>query len=302
MLRTHTCGQLSKKDKGKEVTLCGWVDTTRLQKNFSFIDLRDIYGVTQLFLDKKFNQDVINLKKESVIKIKGEVQVKPQPNPKLKTGDIEVKVSSLEILNEAVSPLPLNLDKEIESLDETRLKYRYLDLRRPQLQKNLIVRHKIFKAIRDYLDSQDFIEVETPLLAKSTPEGARDYLVPSRIHPKKFFALPQSPQIFKQLLMIAGYDKYFQLAKCLRDEDLRADRQPEFTQIDLEMSFAEQEDVQNIIEGLLKQILNISIKTPFPRIAYQEAMSKYGSDKPDLRFSLELVDVSDIAVHSDFAV
>ena len=182
MLRTHTCGQLSKKDKGKEVTLCGWVDTTRLQKNFSFIDLRDIYGVTQLFLDKKFNQDVINLKKESVIKIKGEVQVKPQPNPKLKTGDIEVKVSSLEILNEAVSPLPLNLDKEIESLDETRLKYRYLDLRRPQLQKNLIVRHKIFKAIRDYLDSQDFIEVETPLLAKSTPEGARDYLVPSRIH------------------------------------------------------------------------------------------------------------------------
>ena len=202
MLRTHTCGQLSKKDKGKEVTLCGWVDTTRLQKNFSFIDLRDIYGVTQLFLDKKFNQDVINLKKESVIKIKGEVQVKPQPNPKLKTGDIEVKVSSLEILNEAVSPLPLNLDKEIESLDETRLKYRYLDLRRPQLQKNLIVRHKIFKAIRDYLDSQDFIEVETPLLAKSTPEGARDYLVPSRIHSKKFFALPQSPQIFKQLLMI----------------------------------------------------------------------------------------------------
>src|SRR3989344_1889882 len=226
MLRTHTCGQLSKKDKGKEVTLCGWVDTTRLQK--------------------KFSQDVINLKKESVIKIKGEVQVKPQPNPKLKTGDIEVKVSSLEILNEAVSPLPLNLDKEIESLDETRLKYRYLDLRRPQLQKNLIVRHKIFKAIRDYLDSQDFIEVETPLLAKSTPEGARDYLVPSRIHSKKFFALPQSPQIFKQLLMIAGYDKYFQLAKCLRDEDLRADRQPEFTQLDLEMSFVEQEDVFNI--------------------------------------------------------
>ena len=287
MLRTHTCGQLSKKDKGKEVALCGWVDTIRLQKNFSFIDLRDRYGITQLFLDKKFNQEVINLKKESVIKIRGDVQVKPQPNPKLKTGEIEVKVSSLEVLNEAVSPLPLNLDKEIESLDETRLKYRYLDLRRPQLQNNLLVRHKIFKAIRDYLDSQDFIEVETPLLAKSTPEGARDYLVPSRIHPKKFFALPQSPQIFKQLLMIAGYDKYFQLAKCLRDEDLRADRQPEFTQLDLEMSFVEQEDIFNITEQTLKhvfkKVLDKDIKTPFPRITYKEAIKKYKTDKPDLR-------------------
>ncbi|MBS3145575.1 aspartate--tRNA ligase [Candidatus Woesearchaeota archaeon] len=286
MLRTHNCGELTKKDKGKEVILSGWLHSSRVQKKFSFIDLRDRYGVTQLFLDEKFNDQISKLGKESVIQAKGIVQVKPAPNPKLKTGEIEVKVSSIEVLNES-DELPLDLSGEIESTEETRLKYRYLDLRTEKMKNNIITRYKITKSIRDSLHKQDFLEIETPMLAKSTPEGARDYLVPSRVNPKKFFALPQSPQIFKQLLMVSGFDRYFQIVRCFRDEDLRADRQPEFTQLDMEMSFVGEEDVYFAIEQLMKDIwkdvLNINIKIPFQRMTYEEAIKKHKTDKPDLR-------------------
>jgi aspartyl-tRNA synthetase len=311
MRRTHTCGEITKKEDGKEVTLQGWVRTRRDHGGVIFIDLRDRYGLTQVVfdpeIDKTAHKKAEGLRREYVIQITGKVRPRPEglANPKLKTGDIEIAVNEIEILNEAETP-PFEIDERKEISEDLRLKYRYLDLRKQDMQHNLLMRHTVCKATRDYLDSNSFIEIETPILAKSTPEGARDYLVPSRVHPGKFFALPQSPQLFKQLLMIAGYDRYFQIAKCFRDEDLRADRQPEFTQIDIEMSFIEEEDIYEIIEGMVAAIWDIAIgvklKTPFPRMSFQEAMERYGSDKPDTRFELELIGVEDIVNDSDFSV
>jgi aspartyl-tRNA synthetase len=284
MLRTHTCGELRKSHAGKKVTLCGWIDALRVQGKLSFILLRDRYGITQVFVSPKLTQEFSTLPKESVIKITGQVKERPanQIRKELSTGEIELSAESIEILNKA-HPMPLDTSKTTE---ETRLKYRYLDLRTERMQKNMILRHKVINSIHDYMNKQDFIEIETPILAKSTPEGARDYLVPSRRFPGKFFALPQSPQTFKQLTMVAGYDKYYQIARCLRDEDLRADRQPEFTQLDVEMSFIEEEDVYTLSEELMKnvfkEVLNLELKTPFPRMTYDEAMKKYESDKPNL--------------------
>jgi aspartyl-tRNA synthetase len=286
MLRTHTCGELREKDVGKKVRLAGWVDSIRLHGKIGFVNLRDRYGLTQIFFDKSFSDKIKELTRESIILVKGKVKKRPEPNKKIKTGDIEVGAYKLEILNLA-EELPIELEEGIESNEETRLKYRYLDLRKKRMQDNLILRHKIIKAMRDFLDKEGFIEIETPILAKSTPEGARDYLVPSRKFKGEFYALPQSPQLFKQLLMIAGFDKYFQIARCMRDEDLRADRQPEFTQLDIEMSFAEEEDIFDLLERLFKyvwkKVLNIDLKIPFDRITYDESMKKYNTDKPDLR-------------------
>ena len=283
MLRTHNCNELREKDIGKRAVLCGWIDSLRIQGKIGFLNLRDRYGLTQVFLNPNLTKEFSNLRKESILKIEGKVQKRPQENKELATGKIEVSADKIEVISEA-EPLPMELD--IKSTEETRLKYRFLDLRKKNMQDNLIIRHKIIKAMCDFLDKGDFIEIETPILAKSTPEGARDYLVPSRIYPGKFFALPQSPQMFKQLLMIAGYDKYFQIARCLRDEDLRADRQPEFTQLDIEMSFIDEEDVFSLIERLIhyvfKSVLNKDLKIPFQKIGYKEAMEKYKSDKPNL--------------------
>ncbi len=286
MLRTNTCEELSKKDVGKKVVLCGWVDSVRTHGKIGFINIRDRYGITQLFFCKEFIKQLESLRRESVIKVEGKVNERPKPNKELKTGEVEVEVSKLEVLNEA-EPLPLELNEEVESTEETRLKFRYLDLRKQRMQNNLVMRHKIFKAMRDFFDKENFLEIETPVLAKSTPEGARDYLVPSRIYLGKFFALPQSPQLFKQLLMVSGYDKYVQIVKCYRDEDLRADRQTEFTQLDIEMSFIDEEDIFSLIEKMLKYVwktvLNKDLDVPFQRMPYDEAMKKYKSDKPDLR-------------------
>lgn len=287
MLRTHTCGELNKKYQGKKVTLCGWADKIRMHGKIGFINIRDRYGITQIFLKDELKKKLENLSRESVIKVTGEVKVRPEPNKELSTGEIEVAATEVEVLSEA-DTLPLEIEeKEIESSDETRLKYRFLDLRKPRLQKNLMLRAKVYQALREYLDNQEFIELETPILAKSTPEGARDFLVPSRVYPGKFFALPQSPQLFKQLFMVSGYDRYYQIARCFRDEDLRADRQPEFTQLDIEMSFIEEEDIYSMIEGLMKhvwkKVLRKDLKTPFPRMSYEEAMKKHNSDKPDIR-------------------
>ena len=283
MRRTHTCGELSKKDIGKKVTLCGWASSIRSHGKITFIDLRDRYGVTQIVL-----KESIEIKPEYVLKIEGLVKSRPPTtiNNNILTGEIEIESSSIEIINPS-KPLPIEIDDKKSFSDEIRLKYRYLDLRRNNMQNNIITRHKVTQATREYLNNQNFLEIETPLLMKSTPEGARDYLVPSRVNPGKFYSLPQSPQLYKQILMISGFDRYYQIARCLRDEDLRQDRQPEFTQIDIEMSFLDEEDIYNLIEGMLKHIfkkvLNIDIKTPFPRIKYLEAMEKYNSDKPDLR-------------------
>lgn len=311
MKRTHTCGELDDKDVNKKVTLSGWCSTRRDHGGVIFIDLRDRYGLTQVVFDPSFNQEphktAEGLGREDVICVSGIVKhrKKGMENPKLKTGDIEVFIEKIDILSEAETP-PLEVDDRIVTNEDTRLKYRYLDLRRSSMQQNFITRHKIVKAVRDYFDSIGFLEIETPILAKSTPEGARDYLVPSRIHAGKFYALPQSPQIFKQLLMVSGFDRYFQIAKCFRDEDLRADRQPEFTQIDAEMSFIDEEDIMEVIEGMLKHIwrviLNRDVKTPFPRLSYDEAISKYGLDKPDARFELHLLDITDIVKNSNFEV
>ena len=285
MLRTHNCGELSKKEIGKKVTLSGWVDIVRTHGKIGFVNLRDKYGITQLFFDKNFTEDLENLKRESIIKVIGEVKEKPKANEKLKTGAIEVAVEKFEIFN-SVPKYPLGLD-DIESTEKTRMKYRYLDLKNSKMQSNLLVRHKMVKAFRDFLDKENFLEVETPLFGRSTPEGARDYLIPSRVHNGSFYALPQSPQLFKQLLMIGGIDKYFQIAKCMRDEDLRADRQPEFTQLDLEMSFVEEKDIYSLFEKMIKFVwkktLNVDIQIPFQRISYEESMKKYKTDKPDLR-------------------
>ncbi len=309
--RTNTCGELTKKDIKKEVVLNGWVHSSRDHGGIIFIDLRDRYGLTQIVFDPKHDKDTHKvaeqLRREDVIVIKGKVRYrgKDLENPNLKTGEIEVLVDELEVLSKADVP-PLEIDDRVEANEDMRLKYRYLDLRRPKMQKHLLVRHNAAQAAREYLNKNNFLEIETPILVRATPEGARDYIVPSRINPGKFYALPQSPQLYKQLLMVSGFDRYYQIARCLRDEDLRADRQPEHTQIDLEMSFVNAEDVMELVEGLykymMKKVLNIGIKYSFPKISHKEAMEKYGSDKPDLRFGLEFVDVTEIAKKSDFQV
>jgi aspartyl-tRNA synthetase len=292
MLYTHEIGQVDEKLIGKRVKLCGWVDTIRDHGKIVFIDLRDRFGKVQCVIDQKKAdfEKAKELTVESCIGIEGMVKARPKgtENPALKSGKVEVEVDRLEIFN-ICRPLPFDLHASNVD-EEVRARYRFLDLRREELQKNLILRHKIVKAFRDFFDKEGFIEIETPMLAKSTPEGARDYIVPSRLHPGKFYALPQSPQLFKQLLMVAGFQKYFQIARCLRDEDLRADRQPEFTQVDVEMSFVTEDDIFDVVERAMqyvfKQVFNYDLKIPFPRLPYAEAMKKYGSDKPDLRKEL----------------
>ncbi|MGV3508035.1 MAG: aspartate--tRNA ligase [Sphingobacteriaceae bacterium] len=308
MHRTHTCGELTINDLGKEVTLAGWVQKSRDLGGMTFIDVRDRYGVTQLLLnvdeDAVLSEQARGLSREYVIKVTGKVVERSSKNPKMPTGDIEIKVSSIEILSEAKLP-PFLIEDETDGGEDLRMKYRYLDLRRAPVRNNLILRHKMAQEIRKYLDEQSFLEVETPVLIKSTPEGARDFVVPSRMNPGEFYALPQSPQTFKQLLMVSGFDRYFQIVKCFRDEDLRADRQPEFTQIDCEMAFIEQEDILNLFEGLInhlfKKVKGIDIGT-VPRMDYADAMRLYGSDKPDTRFGMQFVELNDIAKGAGFPV
>lgn len=309
--RTYTCGELREKNIGEKVILNGWVSTRRDLGGVIFIDLRDRYGITQIVFEPNHNQESHNtakeLRGEYVISVEGIVEKRSEEtiNPSLATGTVDLMVEKLQILNKAQTP-PFLIQDKIDTNEETRLKYRFLDLRRPELQKNLLLRHKMYQTVRDYFDENNFVEIETPVLMKSTPEGARDYLVPSRLHKGKFYALPQSPQTYKQLLMVSGFDKYYQIVKCFRDEDLRADRQPEFTQIDVEMSFVKQEDVFNVVEGLMKKtfknIWNKELETPLPRLAYADAMEKYGSDKPDLRFDLEMVILNDVFAKSEFRV
>ncbi|MDD5504174.1 MAG: aspartate--tRNA ligase [Candidatus Omnitrophica bacterium] len=311
MLRTCTCAELSEKDIDREVTLAGWVSARRDHGNLIFIDVRDRYGITQLVfnpeLDKALHLKAEQLRDEFVIQAKGFVCPRPEGtiNAKLPTGRIEVRVSSLEVLNESRTPV-FPIDDTTEFSEDIRYAHRYLDLRRPSMQKNLIVRSNVCRIMRDYLNGRGFIEVETPVLTKSTPEGARDYLVPSRVNNGKFYALPQSPQLFKQILMVAGLDKYYQIAKCFRDEDLRADRQPEFTQLDMEASFVEEKDIFSHIEALMKnifkEVLNIELETPFQVLNYKDAMALYGCDKPDTRFGMELTDLTDDFRHSSFKV
>ncbi|TAF75171.1 MAG: aspartate--tRNA ligase [Bacteroidetes bacterium] len=315
MLRTHTAGELRISDKGKTVTLCGWVQTIRDKGALIWIDIRDRYGITQLLIEEaKVDKNVLEtarkLGREFVIKAIGTVQERQSKNDKIGTGDVEIALSSLEILNASKLP-PFTIEDETDGGEDIRMKYRYLDLRRNPVRNSLILRHKLAQEIRKYMDSKDFLEVETPVLIKSTPEGARDFVVPSRMHPGEFYALPQSPQTFKQLLMVSGFDRYFQIVKCFRDEDLRADRQPEFTQIDCEMSFIEQEDILNMFEGLIvhlfKQTKSIDLGT-FPRMTYADAARLYGSDKPDTRFGMEFVPLkvkaenTDLTSGKDFAV
>ncbi|MBI2133243.1 aspartate--tRNA ligase [Candidatus Woesearchaeota archaeon] len=310
MLRTHTCGELNQKNIGKKAILCGWAQSRRDHGGIIFIDLRDRYGLTQAVFDPSHNREVHkkaeSLGREFVLKVEGKIRKRPEGmrNPDLKTGDIELLADHLEILNESETP-PIEIEDRVVASEETRLKYRYLDLRRPIMQSRLAFRHTVTESAREYLSKNGFIEIETPILIRSTPEGARDYVVPSRIHARKFYALPQSPQIYKQILMIAGMDRYFQIARCLRDEDLRADRQPEHTQIDLEMSFVEQEDVMNLVEGMYKHIFKKVLRVDleeFPRLTHDQSMDLYGTDKPDLRFGLMLTNVTDICKRSDFNV
>jgi len=312
MYRTHTCGELRAAHTGQTVTLAGWLHKRRDHGGLIFIDLRDRYGLTQVVADPSHAEAYAVAEKargEFVLQVEGTVRARPEglSNPNLPTGEIEVAAESIEVLS-AAKPLPLPVDDDGYKTDEPlRLKYRYLDLRRPRLQNNLILRHKVVKFIRDYLDAQGFVEVETPILIKSTPEGARDYVVPSRVQPGKFYALPQSPQQLKQLLMVAGYDRYFQIARCFRDEDLRGDRQPEFTQLDLEMSFVERDDVLAMVEGLFTAMAPAvaprkRVLSPFLRLRYLDAVARYGTDKPDLRFGMELVDLADVLKGSDFNV
>lgn len=304
MYRTHTCGQLRKDDVGKIVELAGWVSKRRNLGSIVFIDLRDRYGITQITFDEAHTEAIKDVRNEYVLWVKGEVSAKEVPNPKLETGEIEVLVKEVKVLNSSKTT-PMIIADETDALEDLRLKYRYLDLRRPVLQKNLILRDKVTTIFRRVLHDHDFIEVETPILSKSTPEGARDYLVPSRLYNGKFYALPQSPQIYKQLLMISGMDRYFQIARCFRDEDLRADRQPEFTQIDMEMSFASEEDLFAIVEDCMhevfKELKGIELEK-FPRIKYLDAMEKYGSDKPDLRFEMLQHNVTELFRNSEFSV
>jgi aspartyl-tRNA synthetase len=310
--RTHTCGELREANVGQTVVLNGWVNTYRDHGAFLFIDVRDRYGLTQVVFDPASDRRLIEaaqeLRSEFVVAVKGQVvrRLPGKENPDLATGAIEVKAQELHILNRSPTP-PFEVtefaDADLAN-EDLRLQYRYLDLRRPSLQRTLILRHRLNKVIRDYLDGQGFLEIETPLLGRSTPEGARDYLVPSRISPGSWYALPQSPQLYKQLLMVAGYDKYFQIAHCMRDEDLRADRQPEFTQLDLEMSFVNMDGIFKVIEGLIADVfqacLGLTIPTPFPRLQYRDVMQRYGSDKPDLRYGLEIVDITDLAARTEF--
>jgi aspartyl-tRNA synthetase len=309
--RTNSCGELRKNDIKKEVTLMGWTQSRRDHGGLIFIDLRDRSGITQIVFDPKesarAHQKAHHIKNEYVITIKGMVvpRLPGTENPQMATGEIEVKTKQVKILNIS-DALPFNIDDKLEINDNLRLKYRYLDLRRPKMQINMNLRHQTCMEIRNYLNNKGFLDIETPFLTKSTPEGARDYIVPSRVNPGKFYALPQSPQLFKQLLMIAGFEKYFQIVRCFRDEDLRADRAPEFTQLDMEMSFIDREEIFNLIEEmfvhLFQRILNIKIKTPFLKIDYQEAISKYGTDKPDLRFGMEIIELTDLFRKSSFKV
>lgn len=309
--RTHTCGELRTKNAGESVVLNGWVDRRRDLGGLIFIGLRDRYGITQIVFDSEHSESTHQLGKELrnefVVAIEGTVRKRPDDQlvKDMDTGEIDVFVESLVILNEAETP-PFPIKDNVDAFDELKLKYRYLDLRRPPLQKNLLIRHRMYQLVRNYFDKNSFLEIETPVLMKSTPEGARDYLVPSRLHKGKFYALPQSPQTYKQLLMVSGFDKYFQIVKCFRDEDQRADRQPEFTQIDVEMSFVDSEDVFEVVEGLMKvlfkQIWDKKLDTPIPHFTFDEVMEKYGSDKPDLRFGLELVTLSQIFKSSEFKV
>ena len=307
MLRTNNCGELREAHLGHEVTICGWVQRIRDKGGRAWIDLRDRYGMTQLMFEEGSTPEALMasvriLGREYVIRVKGRVIERLSKNPKLPTGDIEIQVHHLEILNEAAVP-PFLIEDETDGGDELRMKYRYLDLRRAPVRKNLELRHQVSRKTRAYLDDQEFIEVETPYLIKSTPEGARDFIVPSRMNPGQFYALPQSPQTFKQLLMVSGLDRYYQIVKCFRDEDLRADRQPEFTQIDCEMSFVEQEDILEMFEGLVtflfKEIKQIDL-TKFPRITYADALRYYGSDKPDLRFEMRFVELNEVIEVTDF--
>ncbi len=307
MYRTHTCGELRDMHIGQSVTLAGWVKTVRKFGSITFVDLRDRYGVTQLYFDESLTQsmDASPLGREFVIQVSGQVIERSNKNAKIATGDVEIAATTYEILNRSEVP-PFTIEDQTDGGDELRMKYRYLDLRRETVRKNLELRYRISRATRNFLDSRQFMEVETPMLIKSTPEGARDFVVPSRMHEGQFYALPQSPQLFKQLLMVAGYDKYYQIVKCFRDEDLRADRQPEFTQIDCEMSFVEQEDILNTFEAMTKHIFSdvkdLHFADDFPRMTYDEAMRDYGNDKPDLRFEMKLKDLGEIVKGSGFAV
>lgn len=309
MYRNRTCGELRLADAGNNVTLAGWVQRTRKMGGMTFVDIRDRYGITQVVFNNEINRELTeaanSLGREFVVQINGKVEERSSKNPNIPTGDIEVIAESFKVLNRSEIP-PFTIEDNTDGGDDLRMKYRYLDLRRPCVRKNLELRHKMAFEIRRYLDAQGFLEIETPILVKSTPEGARDFVVPSRMNPGEFYALPQSPQLFKQLLMVSGYDRYFQIAKCFRDEDLRADRQPEFTQIDCEMSFVEQEDVIDMFEGLVKHIFKyvkgIDFTDPFPRITWADAMQRYGSDKPDCRFGMEFVELTDLAKGKGFSV
>ena len=307
--RTHYCGTLTKNEIGKEVVVCGWVQRQRDLGALIFVDLRDRTGIIQLAFDDNTDREIFDkafaLRSEFVVMAKGNVRMRSSINTEIPTGEIEIEVNELKVLGESKTP-PFEIVENSNAKEDLRLKYRYLDLRRADLQKNILMRHKIAKVTRDYFDENGFIELETPTLIKSTPEGARDYLVPSRIHKGNFFALPQSPQMYKKLLMLSGFDRYMQLARCYRDEDLRADRQPEFTQIDLEMSFVERDDVFAIAEGyvsrLFREVLGVEIPTPLPRMRYDDAMNDYGSDKPDTRFDMKIKDISDIVENCGFGV
>ena len=311
MIRTHTCGELTASHAGQTVVLNGWVHARRDHGNVIFYDIRDRRGITQVVFNQEINakahEQAHQLRSEFVVAIRGTVSKRPagSENPKLPTGQIEVMVQSVEVLNPAQTP-PFLIEDEAEVTEALRLKYRYLDLRRPKMQRLLELRHRVVQQVHSFLDEQGFLEVETPMLTKSTPEGARDYLVPSRVNPGSFYALPQSPQLFKQILMVSGADRYYQIARCFRDEDLRNDRQPEFTQIDLEMSFVDREQVMALMEQMISRVFRsaagVELKTPFPRLSYADAMGRYGSDKPDLRFEMPLHDVSGFAATTDFKV
>ncbi len=309
--RTHTCGELREKNIDENVILNGWVDNRRDLGGVIFIDLRDRYGITQIVFEPSINENAYNagkdLRSEFVVSVEGKVRTRPEGtlNPSLPTGMVDVMIEKITILNKSETP-PFQIKDSNDVNEDLRLKYRYLDLRRSRMQNNILLRHKMYQLVRNYFDEQNFVEIETPILMKSTPEGARDFLVPSRMHKGQFYALPQSPQTYKQLLMVSGFDKYFQITKCFRDEDLRADRQPEFTQIDVEMSFVDVENIFEVVEGLMKklfkQIKNYDIPSTLPRLTFDEAMEKYGSDKPDLRFSLEMVNLNNVFPKSEFRV
>ncbi|MEW6033252.1 MAG: aspartate--tRNA ligase [Chloroflexota bacterium] len=311
MLKTKSCGELTRQSADAEVTLAGWVHRRRDHGGLIFLDLRDREGIVQVVVNPdtspRAHEGAQKLRNECVVQVKGKVSVRPKgtENPNLPTGEVEVIATELRILNPSKTP-PFYINEDIEIDENLRLKYRYLDLRRPRMKDNLVLRHRVIKFMRDFLDARGFIEVETPILIKSTPEGARDYLVPSRVQPGKFYALPQSPQQLKQLLMVAGVEKYYQIARCFRDEDLRADRQPEFTQLDLEMSFVDEEDILDLLEELFTSLVeticpDMKLVKPFPRLSYTDVMERFGVDKPDVRFGLELRDISDIAARTDFA-